>query len=104
MNDGKAFVEKAGVEFEKIATAISNVSIQTQNILEESKKINDHSIKMVDDMSYITTITIEAKQNTQEIAYASAEQIGTMEEIAASANTLALMADELKQAAQAFKL
>ncbi|CAM5224097.1 Methyl-accepting chemotaxis sensory transducer with Cache sensor OS=Ureibacillus acetophenoni OX=614649 GN=SAMN05877842_103159 PE=3 SV=1 [Ureibacillus acetophenoni] len=104
VNDGKAFVEKAGVEFEKIATAISNVSIQTQNILEESKKINDHSIKMVDDMSYITTITIEAKQNTQEIAYASAEQIGTMEEIAASANTLALMADELKQAAQAFKL
>jgi len=104
VNDGKAFVEKAGIEFEKIANAISNVSIQTHNILEESKKINDHSIKMVDDMSYITNITNEAKRNTQEIAYASAEQIGTMEEIAASANTLALMADELKQAAQAFKL
>ncbi|HWL25835.1 MAG TPA: methyl-accepting chemotaxis protein [Ureibacillus sp.] len=104
VNDGKALVEQAGIEFDKIAKTISNVSVQMQNILEESSKIDDHSNKMVEDIVHLTAITNEAKRNTQEIAYASAEQNGTMEEIAASANTLALMADELKQAAQAFKL
>lgn len=104
VDDGKLLVERAGVEFEKIANAISNVSVQMHSILEESTKIDNHSNKMVDDILHLTSITNEAKQNTQEIAYASAEQNGTMEEIAASANTLALMADELKQAAQAFKL
>ncbi len=104
VNDGKSLVEQAGLEFDKIASAISNVSIQMHNILEESAKIDDHSNKMVDDIINLTTISNEAKRNTQEIAYASAEQNGTMEEIAASANTLALMADELKQAAQVFKI
>ena len=104
VNDGKALVEQAGVEFEKIAKSISNVSIQMHNILEESTKIDVYSSKMVEDMVNLTDITAQAKRNTQEIAYASADQNGTMEEIAASANTLALMADELKQAAQTFKL
>ncbi|SOC37354.1 methyl-accepting chemotaxis protein [Ureibacillus acetophenoni] len=104
VNDGKSLVERAGLEFEKIANSISNVSIQMQSIFEESTKIDEHSTKMVNDMLHLTSITNEAKLNTHEIAYASAEQNGTMEEIAASANTLAVMADELKQAAQAFKL
>nr|WP_106778962.1 methyl-accepting chemotaxis protein [Lysinibacillus timonensis] len=104
VNDGKSLVEQAGVEFEQIALSISNVSEQMHKVLGESTKINDHSNNMVDDMMNLTNITNEAKHNTQEIALASAEQTGTMEEIAASANNLALMADELKQAAQAFKL
>ncbi|RKJ45540.1 methyl-accepting chemotaxis protein [Butyricicoccus sp. 1XD8-22] len=104
VNDGKSLVEKAGQEFDKIVTSIENVSDKMHNILNESMKIKTHSDKMVEDIIHLTNISNTAKDNTQEIALATAEQNGTMEEIAASANTLALMADELKQASQAFKL
>ncbi len=104
VNDGKTYVEQAGVEFEKIASAIGDISIQIQNILEESTKINGHSEKMVEDIIHLTDISLEAASNTQEIASASEQQNSTMQEIAAFAAVLSNMADELRNSAQTFKL
>lgn len=104
VNDGKTLVEQAGAEFEKIVVAVESVSVQMQQILSESTKINDRSEKMVEDINHLTDISLEASSNTQEIASASEQQNGSMEEIAASAATLSLMAEELKKSTQAFKL
>ncbi|MCM3387845.1 methyl-accepting chemotaxis protein [Ureibacillus chungkukjangi] len=104
VNDGKELVVRAGSEFENIAKAVDKVSIHMREILEESQHINSSSEKMVDEIDHISKISIEASRNTQEIASASEQQNSSMEEIAASADNLATMADNLKAAAQAFKM
>ncbi|QCR32561.1 methyl-accepting chemotaxis protein [Lysinibacillus sp. SGAir0095] len=104
VNDGKELVVRAGSEFENIAKAVDKVSIHMKEILDESQHIKNSSEKMVDEIDHISKISIEASRNTQEIASASEQQNSSMEEIAASADNLATMAENLKQAAQAFKM
>lgn len=104
VNDGKELVIRAGSEFENIAQAVDEVSIHMKEILIESQQIKNSSEKMVDEIEHISKISIEASRNTQEIASASEQQNSSMEEIAASADNLAIMAGNLKSAAQAFKM
>lgn len=104
VNDGQAIVERAGIEFDNITQSVEKVSNHMQEILSESRLIKTSSEKMVDDITHISEISIEATSNTQEIASASEQQTSSMEEIAASAETLAKMAQELKYAAEKFKL
>lgn len=104
VNDGQAIVERAGIEFDNITQSVEKVSNHMQEILSESRLIKTSSEKMVEDITHISEISIEATSNTQEIASASEQQTSSMEEIAASAETLAKMAQELKYAAEKFKL
>ncbi|MFC7687010.1 methyl-accepting chemotaxis protein [Ureibacillus sp. GCM10028918] len=104
VNDGKELVMRAGSEFENIAQAVDTVSIHMKEILDESRYIKNSSEKMVDEIEHISKISIEASRNTQEIASASEQQNSSMEEIAVSADNLATMAENLRSAAQAFKM
>ncbi|MDN4492567.1 methyl-accepting chemotaxis protein [Ureibacillus aquaedulcis] len=104
VNDGKELVIRAGSEFEDIAQAVDKVSLHMKEILNESQHIKNSSEKMVEEIDHISKISIEASRNTQEIASASEQQNSSMEEIAASADNLATMAENLRSAAQAFKM
>ena len=104
VNDGKKLVEEAGSEFENIAKAVDKVSIHVKDIFDESQQIKNASEKMVDEVDHLAKISTEAYLNTQEIASASEQQNSSMEEIATSAEDLAHMAENLRDAAQGFKM
>lgn len=101
---GKVSIERAGNRFEHIALAVDCVSSHMTRILDESKLIKDSSDNMVKEIELIADVSFEAAQNIQEIASASEQQNRSMDEIAASAENLTHMANNLKSAAQAFKM
>lgn len=103
VDEGMNFVNKAGFEFTNISSMVEEVSAHMQKILSESKLIHSGSEKMVEDIMKISTITKEATNNTHDIAFASEQQNSTMQEIAAAAEHLSYMADELKKSAEVFK-
>lgn len=111
MNESQVVVEKgitlvdhAGNAFDNITHAVDKVSSKMQEVSAAVQQINAGTQMMVNAIDEITESVKEGAENTQSVAAATEEQNASIEEIAAVANTLSTMADELQQAVNRFKL
>lgn len=102
--EGLILAEETGKSFENILYAVENVRSQTQELSAVAEQISA-SVEQVN--SSIEEIARLAKTNSvhaTEIASSSEEQLATMEEVTASANTLQNMAEQLRELVNRFKV
>lgn len=104
VEQGIDYVNEAGDSFHNIVNAVNDVSMQIMDISEAIKDISTKSTAMVEATDETTKITIDSADHTQNIAAAAEQQTASIEEIAAVADTLANMAENLQVSIQQFKL
>jgi len=111
MNDGTKEVKRgtevvtlAGHYFDNIATLVTEVSGQIEDISTNMQQMATDSQHIVSAVRGIDTISKNALGHTQTVSAATEEQSASMEQIAASSQSLAKLAEELQIEIQTFKI
>ena len=94
---------KTGKSFEEIHTKVQSITYEIGQISEASKVISQHANQVEMGIERVLEQTNENTASAQNISAATEEQLATIEEIAASAATLAKMSENLQQTIQQFK-
>ncbi|WP_426446593.1 hypothetical protein ACP26L_22630 [Paenibacillus sp. S-38] len=93
---------KAGQAFEHIQGSVNEVAEQ---VLEVSSAIEQMSaIADICSIEYVVRLAEDTAGGAQRISAASQEQLGSMEEVSESADTLSRVADELETLTGKFKV
>lgn len=111
MNMGKEEFEK-GLEmfaqtetnFMEIKTFIEQITDQLQIVQERAQKISQNSEQVVSDMTIVSNISSQSRDEIDQIAAATEEQICSMEEISATVESLEQIVDDLLKEVETFKL
>ncbi len=104
VEEGMQIVKQAGETFDKILTAVHNVTSQIQEVSASSEQMSASSQQITASIEEMERIAKEASLNTQSVVASSEEQLASMEEISASANSLSLVAQELQEITNSFKV
>ncbi|UOF91659.1 methyl-accepting chemotaxis protein [Fodinisporobacter ferrooxydans] len=97
-------VNLAGRAFEKIQESVSNVAARIQEATTAVYQISagtEQAVRAIDKIGEVTGATVSS---TQTVSASIEEQLAYMEEITASANSLSIMAEELKQLVSHFNI
>lgn len=97
-------VNAAGESFAQIHHSVSEVATKIKYVSTVSKKVSTQSNQVVESISSIQTVAEASVSGTQNVSAASEEQLASMEEINASAVSLAKMAEELQNLVGKFKV
>ncbi len=100
---GVAVVEASGEAFRNIHHAIKDMNAQIKNIVELSNQQKSGSVEVEQAVSHIADVARSNAVSAEQVAAASEEQNAAVEEIAASAASLAEMANELRNAVSKFQ-
>lgn len=103
-NVGVDVVNAAGKAFKEIASQINEVSQQIKGISAAIEQMATGSDRIVASVRGIDYISRQAASHTQTVSKATEEQLASMEELAASSQALARMAEELQSAIRNFKV
>jgi methyl-accepting chemotaxis protein len=101
---GLDLVRSAGEAFQQIDEFVSQANAQFREVsasIGETSAGAEHVVEIVNE---IEEISIKAIRETQDVSAATEEQLASMEEIAASAASLAEMAEELQNSIKKFKV
>lgn len=101
---GADVVNEAGHTFTEIVSAVEQVSEQVKNISSAIQMIANNSQEIVSAVQEIDIIGKETAEQTQTVSAVTEEQSASMEQIAASSNSLAEMAHELQLVVARFKV
>ncbi|MWC30523.1 methyl-accepting chemotaxis protein [Paenibacillus sp. MMS18-CY102] len=101
---GIQLIEVAGESFEGILDLIQRVEQDVQEVTASTSNILADTETVVDGITVIAQIANENTSGTQSVAASTEQQLASMEEIAASSNALADLADELKTLIGKFRL
>lgn len=104
VRNGAEVVVESGRAFQAIFQSIDTVSEQTREISASIQQMTGGSQQIIQSVKDIDTISKGAASKAQTVSAVTEEQSATMEEIAASSQTLAKMAAELTRAVGRFKL
>ncbi|WP_144510553.1 methyl-accepting chemotaxis protein [Bacillus sp. FJAT-22090] len=104
LRDSVTTFDEAGVAFNEIFTAVTELTEQMNDVNHVIERMNDGVGKIAGSMEQVSVISIQTSGNIQSVAAASEEQSASMEEITASSNTLAGMAERLRDAVNKFDL
>lgn len=101
---GLSVVNHAGETFKKIESAVSRVALQVEEIAGELLRIA-HGIEHANiKISDVKEVSMESADRSQTISGATEEQLASMEEVAASSQALAGLADDLQRIISQFKI
>jgi methyl-accepting chemotaxis protein len=101
---GVKVVHHAGEAFRNIYKSVTEVSDQMQGGLVAIQKMAEGNEQVVKSFAVISEIASTSAAESQNVSAATEEQLASMEEIAASANSLSKMAEELQNSVSSFKL
>lgn len=104
VNVGADVVNTAGKAFKEIVSLINEVSLQIKGISAAIEQMATGSEQIVTSVRDIDCISREAANHAQTVSKATEEQLASMEELAASSQALAKMAEELQSAITQFKV
>jgi methyl-accepting chemotaxis protein len=104
VDDGSTAVELASEAFSSIENAIANVTHQIHEVSNAVKAMASDSDGVVNSMQLIHEIATSNSLATQNISKEAEEQLASMEEIAASANSLEKLAGKLQTMVERFIL
>ncbi|UHA59988.1 methyl-accepting chemotaxis protein [Metabacillus litoralis] len=103
VNIGTTVVAEAGRAFHDIQHSIINLELNVTEVAESIKQLETNADTIQTTMGDVYEIADKASQGSKNVAATSQEQLASMEEIAASANSLASMSDELQSLLLQFK-
>ncbi len=101
---GIEVVSEAGQSFNDITSFVNTVTTQIQQVASKIQEISsgtDQFVETFDSLAGISETTSGAAQN---VSASTEEQLASMEEITDSANSLSIMAEELQEVVEQFKL
>ena len=101
---GLNVVNVAGDSFKKIELAVNGVVSQIEEISESLKKLATGTNYVDESIHNVSEVAIESAMVTKNISAATEEQLASMEEISASSQSLARLADELQGLMKKFKI
>lgn len=104
INEGSHVVKDAQVAFETIDDNVTSISSKITEVTQFSEQINMAAQLVVDSMTDVLDASDKNTDNTQLIASATQEQLGAVEEITASSQNLAAMADDLENEISKFNV
>jgi methyl-accepting chemotaxis protein len=101
---GIEVVHHAGTSFEQIQHFVDSVSTQIQEIAASIDEMAQGAEQVVETVGIIEEVAIKTQAQSQDVSAATEEQLASMQEIAASATSLANMAEELQDSIKRFKI
>jgi methyl-accepting chemotaxis protein len=101
---GIEVVHHAGTSFEQIQHFVDSVSTQIQEIAASIDEMAQGAEQVVETVGIIEEVAIKTQAQSQDVSAATEEQLASMQEIAASATSLANMAEELQDSINRFKI
>ncbi|MCZ8522106.1 MULTISPECIES: methyl-accepting chemotaxis protein [Paenibacillus] len=104
VNEGTATAEKVTTAFGGILAAVEDTFRRVQAVSGSAAVIRKDARTMVEAVEQISDISNTAMDSTQSIAAAVEQQLASMEEVGAAAQTLSKMADELQEVVGAFRM
>lgn len=104
VTEGVALVDNAGKTFANITTAIHRVTEEIGSVKELTGLVSDGAKILADSINETKSIAEEAAESTNQVASSAENQNASMEEIIASSQTLANIAEELRTDVSSFKL
>jgi methyl-accepting chemotaxis protein len=100
---GREKVNVARDNFIQIDDAINDVQAQTEVVTAAIRTIHHDIEKLVQEIDYISEVSMKSSHHVQSVAASSEEQNAAMEEVAAASTHLAKMAIDLQESIQSFK-
>ncbi|MEQ6048120.1 methyl-accepting chemotaxis protein [Lysinibacillus capsici] len=100
---GREKVNVARDNFIQIDDAINDVQAQTELVTAAIQAIHQDIEKLVQEMDYMSEVSIKSSHHVQSVAASSEEQNAAMQEVAAASTHLAKMAIDLQESIQSFK-
>ncbi|WP_312125953.1 methyl-accepting chemotaxis protein [Lysinibacillus boronitolerans] len=100
---GREKVNVARDNFIQIDDAINDVQAQTELVTAAIRTIQQDIEKLVQEIDYISEVSMKSSHHVQSVAASSEEQNAAMEEVAAASTHLAKMAIDLQESIQSFK-
>jgi len=101
---GMEVVNQAGAAFTEILDSVQQVAAQIQEVTSYSIQMNSNTEHAVDQVNVITEIAGRSAEGTQNVSAATEEQLAAMEQVSASATSLAQMAEDLQSYLRQFKV
>ncbi len=100
---GREKVNVARDNFIQIDDAINDVQARTELVTAAIRTIQQDIEKLVQEIDYISEVSMKSSHHVQSVAASSEEQNAAMEEVAAASTHLAKMAIDLQESIQSFK-
>jgi len=104
VTEGVDAVDLSSRSFSRILKAVKTVNAHIEGMVASVEHLSKESHVMEDAIISIRSISEESAANTQMISAAAQEQLASMEEITSSSANLGLLAVELQQQVEHFKL
>ena len=104
VQEGLDVVHRAGESFAQIQSYIQLVSQQIAEVSTAAEQLSAGGEQVRRSVSHIADVAVASASDTQTVSAAAEEQLASMEEITASAASLARIADELNQLMTRFKV
>lgn len=101
---GTTLVEQAGDYFGKITQAVAHVVDQMEEVTVAVQKVNAGASNLVSRIDVVNEISEKSANYTQSVAAISEEQTASVQEIAASVNTLSQVAEDLHDSVKLFRI
>lgn len=90
--------------FMEIKMLIEQITDQLQQVVESTHQIAQNSEKVVSDMTVVEDISNSSKREIEKVSIATEQQLSSMEEIAATAEALEHIVEDLLKEVETFKL
>ncbi|WP_245884540.1 methyl-accepting chemotaxis protein [Tumebacillus permanentifrigoris] len=104
VNAGLEVVNLANLSFTQIQNAVEHVTTQVQEVTSAAQQMSAGVEHVVHAIESIATVAETAAAGSQNVSAATEQQLGSMQEIAATSEALTQMADELMSVLMKFKV
>jgi methyl-accepting chemotaxis protein len=101
---GRNVVEEAGQAFRRIFQAAQQVAVQIQEVSAASVQMTTGSQQAAASVREMTNIAAQTAEHSRAVAAATEEQLASMQELSATAESLSQMAQQLSDALKRFQL
>lgn len=97
-------VNTAGQSFSQIEAAIQDVTLQIREVSDSSHHMSSETHKLVDAFETINRTAIEMAEGTHSVSASAEEQLASVQEIAAASKELSVLAQQLQENIDKFKV
>ncbi|SDY20966.1 methyl-accepting chemotaxis protein [Evansella caseinilytica] len=104
VDKGIEVVNHAGESFSNMTGFVNSITEQIKEITAKMTEISTGTEQFVRTFENVAVVADSTAQAAQDVSASTQEQLASMEEIQGSANTLTLMAEEMQQLVERFKL
>ncbi|MHA7965597.1 methyl-accepting chemotaxis protein [Paenibacillus sp. CAU 1782] len=102
--EGISAVKLASDSFQEIQQSVGQVASQIQEVSAASEQMSAGTEQVAHSMTVISDIATNTSSGTERVAEAAGDQLGSIQEISASAQSLSQMADKLRHLIGKFKV